>query len=327
MAPQTVEEAQKARSYDFIICGGGTAGCVLASRLSEDPHTSVLVLEAGGNNNALEVKAPLVFTKNFRTERDWDYTTTPQPALLNKEFQWPRGKLIGGSSSINAMMYHHCAPSDYDEWSEKFNCKGWSYKELLPYLTRAEKYTPHASQPDVKADERGNSGPWQTGHSSYKAEVTSKGFINACVEVGIPHSSDLNTPRGSEGCTQFTTFIDSKGQRSSAATAYLPLEVQRRPNLTIGINVMVNRILFDRTGSRPKAIAVEMQNKKGGQKYYAAANQRLSSAAVPSTRLRHSCSLVLAQQPCSRSTTSLSSSRTPWWASVSATTFATLVSV
>ncbi|TKY87281.1 hypothetical protein EX895_003958 [Sporisorium graminicola] len=275
LAPQTVEEAQKAKSYDFIVCGGGTAGCVIASRLSEDPNTSVLVLEAGGNNDALEVKAPLIFTKNFKTERDWDYTTTPQAAVLNQEMQWPRGKLLGGSSSINAMMYHHCAPSDYDEWSEKFNCKGWSYKELLPFLNRAEKYTPHASQPDVKAEERGSSGPWQTGHSSYKAEITSKGFVNACVEVGIPFNSDLNTHRGSEGCTQFTTFIDRNGRRSSAATAYLPLEVQKRPNLTIGINVMVNRIIFDRTGPRPKAIAVEMQNKPGGQKYYAAANQRV----------------------------------------------------
>ncbi|EST07818.1 Glucose-methanol-choline oxidoreductase, C-terminal [Kalmanozyma brasiliensis GHG001] len=275
LPPSSVQEAQKAKSYDFIICGGGTAGCVLASRLSEDPNTSVLVLEAGGNNNALEVKAPLVFTKNFRTERDWDYTTTPQTNLRGQEMQWPRGKLIGGSSSINAMMYHHCAPSDYDEWSEKFKCKGWSYKDLLPYLNRSEKYTPHASQPDVKAEERGSSGLWQTGHSSYKAEVTSKGFINACQEVGIPFNPDLNTHRGSEGCTQFTTFIDSKGQRSSAATAYLPLEVQKRSNLTIGINVMVNRIIFDRTGSRPKAIAVEMQNKKDGPKYYASANQRV----------------------------------------------------
>ena len=100
LAPHTVEEAQKAKSYDFIVCGGGTAGCVIASRLSEDPNTSVLVLEAGGNNDALEVKAPLVFTKNFKTERDWDYTTTPQASVLNKEMQWPRGKLIGGSSSI-----------------------------------------------------------------------------------------------------------------------------------------------------------------------------------------------------------------------------------
>ncbi|SNX82975.1 related to gmc type oxidoreductase [Melanopsichium pennsylvanicum] len=275
LAPSTVEEAQKAKSYDFIICGGGTAGCVIASRLSENPNTSVLVLEAGGNNDALEVKAPLVFTKNFKTERDWDYTTAPQPSVLNKEMQWPRGKLIGGSSSINAMMYHHCAPSDYDEWAERYGCTGWSYKELSPYLHRAEKYTPHASQPEVKGEERGNSGPWQTGHSSYKSEVTSKGFVNACVEVGIPFNPDLNTPRGSEGVTQFTTFIDSQGRRSSAATAYLGTEVQRRPNLTIGINVMVNRIIFDRRGSRPKAIAVELQNKKDGKKYYAAAKQRV----------------------------------------------------
>jgi len=275
IAPSTVQEAQKAKSYDFIICGGGTAGCVIASRLSEDPNTSVLVLEAGGNNNALEVKAPGAFTKNFRTERDWDYTTTPQANVLNKEMQWPRGKLIGGSSSINAMMYHHCAPSDYDEWAEVFNCKGWAYKDLAPYLASAEKYTPHASQPEVKGEERGQAGLWHTGHSSYKAEVTSKGFINACQEVGIPYNPDLNTPRGTEGCTQFTTFIDANGRRSSAATAYLPDSVQRRPNLTIGINVMVDRIIFDTTGTRPKAIAVEIQNKKGGQKYYAAAKQRV----------------------------------------------------
>lgn len=280
----SADDAQKVKTYDYVIIGGGTAGCVLANRLSEDPNTSVLVLEAGGDNTALEVKAPLMFPKNFRTERDWDYTTTPQPHIENHEMQWPRGKVLGGCSSINAMMYHHCAPTDYDEWAEVYKCKGWSYKELSPFLRAAEKYTPHASQPDVKAAERGDGGLWHTGHSSHKCEITSKGWVDACKEVGIPFKSDLNTPQGSEGVTQFTTFIDKDGRRSSAATAYLSAEVRQRPNLTIGIHVMVDRVIFDTSGSKPKAIAVELQNKQDGPKFYASATRKIivSGGAVNS---------------------------------------------
>ncbi|PWY98482.1 alcohol oxidase [Testicularia cyperi] len=275
MAPSSAQEAQKAKSYDYIIIGGGTAGCVLANRLTQDPSTTVLMLEAGGDNTALTLQAPAMFTKNFKTDLDWDYTTTPQPHIENKEMQWPRGKVIGGCSSINAMMYHHCAPSDYDEWDQVYKCKGWSYKELGPYLRRSEKYTPHASQPEVKGLERGEAGLWHTGHSSHKSDCTAKGWVNACVEVGIPFSPDLNTPRGTAGVTQFTTFIDKNGRRSSAATAYLGPEVRSRPNLTIGINVMVDRILFDRSGAKPRAIAVEVQNKRDGPKYYAAAKRKV----------------------------------------------------
>ncbi|EPQ25767.1 uncharacterized protein PFL1_06634 [Pseudozyma flocculosa PF-1] len=278
-APSTVQEAQRAATYDYVIIGGGTAGCVLASRLSEDANVSVLVLEAGGTNNVLETQAPLTFGKLFKTDKDWNYETVPQGTVANRELFWPRGKMIGGSSSMNAMMYHHCSYTDYDEWEKEFGCKGWGYKDMQPYFRKAEQYTPNVGRAQVDPVHRGSDGLWQVGHS-HLSEIGGKGFVGGCIETGIPFNPDINTPRGTEGVTHIMTFIDKNGRRSSAATAYLPPAVQKRSNLTIGVKVMVTRVIFDRnSSSRPRAIAVELEKERGGQKYYVSARTKIVLSA------------------------------------------------
>ena len=108
-----------------VIVGAGAAGCVLASKISEDQNVSVLLLEAGGDNTkVLESKVPLMFPKLFHTEHDWDYYTVEQPGLAARQLYWRRGRLIGGSTSLNAMIYHHCSPSDFDEWASVHRCEG-----------------------------------------------------------------------------------------------------------------------------------------------------------------------------------------------------------
>src|SRR5215510_10439900 len=123
--------------YDYIIVGAGSAGCVLANRLSEDPTTTVLLLEAGGLDRQREIHIPLAFPKLFRSCCDWTYFTEEQPQLNRRKLYWPRGKVLGGCSSINAMIYIRGHRQDYDQWAAA-GCKGWSFADLLPYFTRAE---------------------------------------------------------------------------------------------------------------------------------------------------------------------------------------------
>ncbi|KAN0062398.1 hypothetical protein ACQY0O_005281 [Thecaphora frezii] len=277
-APSTLKESLRAVTYDYVIVGAGTAGCVLASRLTEDPQISVLVLEAGGTDQLLQVQTPLTFGKLFKTQQDWNYETTPQSKVAGRELYWPRGKMLGGCSSMNAMMYHHASYSDYDEWEQVYGCKGWSYKDLQPFFRKAEQYTPNVGRAQVDPVHRGSDGVWQVGHS-HLSEIGGKGFVGGCIENGIPFTPDINTPRGTEGVAHIMTFIDQNGRRSSAASAYLPPAVQKRPNLTIGIKAMVTRVIFDTHGSKPRAIAVEFEQVRNSQKYYVAARQKICLAA------------------------------------------------
>ncbi|KAJ5731633.1 uncharacterized protein N7483_006141 [Penicillium malachiteum] len=243
--PVTYAAAQRTlKGYDYVIIGAGAAGCVLASKLSEDKNTSVLLLEAGGNNeNVLASKVPLMFGELFHSEHDWDYNTVEQLALASRKLYWPRGRILGGSTSLNAMMYHHCAKSDYDEWVSVHGCQGWGYDDLVPYFRRMEKFTPNPSRPAIEAGNRGAEGKWK---------------------VGIPAIPDVNTKEGTlGGVTRFQTFIDQKGQRSSMATAFLTPEVLKRPNLYIGCHAHVTRVLFDcLTTEVPTTIGVEFRSSK-----------------------------------------------------------------
>ena len=247
-----------------VIVGAGAAGCVLASKLSEDKNISVLVLEAGEDNTkVLETKIPLMFPKLFHSKHDWNYYTVEQPGLASRCLYWPRGRMIGGSTSLNAMMYHHCSKSDFDEWSSVHGCEGWSYDDLALYLRRMEMFTPNSARPAIDIQHRGTSGEWQTGYS-WLSEIVEKGFLPACQEAGIPANADVNTPDGSLGATRFQTFIDSKGQRSSLATTYLSSEVLQRPNLYVACHARVTRLLFDILSAKePTAIGVELQSSRG----------------------------------------------------------------
>ncbi|CEJ91644.1 hypothetical protein VHEMI07345 [[Torrubiella] hemipterigena] len=268
-APVATADAERSLpSYDYVIIGGGAAGSVLAGKLSEDPTVTVLVLEAGASNDKIfETKAPLLFGKLFHGEHDWNYYTTQQEGVANRELYWPRGRMLGGSSSMNAMMYHHCSKSDFDEWKDKFGCEGWSYDDIAPYFRRMEKFTPNPDRPAVNMIHRGTEGEWQTGYAHLNP-IIEKGWIPGCEQTGIPYNEDINTPNGSLGVTRFQTFIDPKGTRSSMATAYLNSKVQQRRNLFVATGAHVTRILHDLVSAeKPKAIGVEFQTSKTSDKY------------------------------------------------------------
>lgn len=251
----------------IVIVGGGAAGCVVASKLSEDENVSVLLLEAGADSSKIiEAQVPILYGKMFHTENDWDYYTVEQPNMAYRRFYWPRGKLLGGSASMNTMMYHHCAPSDYDEWASKFGCEGWSYKDIAPFFRDMETFTANPERPAIDLQHRGTSGPWQTGYS-WLSEIGEKGFLGACEELGMPYNPDINTPTGTLGATRFQTTIDSKGHRSSTATAYLTPEVLDRPNLYVACNIRASKVLFDRITHKPqpRAIGVELKTEQNGQ--------------------------------------------------------------
>lgn len=188
--------------------------------------------------------------------------------------------MLGGSSSLNAMMYHSGSPSDLDEWANKFGCKGWSFADLDPYRVRAEHYTPNPLRRAVDASKRGQTGQWKVGHSHW-TEAGEKGFSPALENIGIPYRSDVNTFEGTIGHTAIMTFIDQTGKRSSAATAYLPPSVQSRSNLTIGINVLTTKVLLDGSlGGKPRAFGVELQQGgPNGPKYHVAAQKEVIISA------------------------------------------------
>ncbi|KAG8706912.1 hypothetical protein FRC08_000801 [Ceratobasidium sp. 394] len=273
-SPVTSEEIATWKSYDYVIVGGGTAGCVLAHRLSEDKNVTVLLIEAGKDSlDQLFSRIPLTFAKLFKTEADWAYTTQPQAALNNRSLFWPRGKMLGGCSSINAMMYTHCAPSDYDEW----NIDGWRYDDLKQYFRKAENFTPHVAHPLVDKTHRGDGGDWQTGYS-YITDMV-KLWVESCKEIGIPYNPDINTPASALGVSEVISFIDSKGERSSTSTSYLPSKVISRPNLDVLINTRTTRILFD---TSHRAVGVEIAQSATGERFRVGASKEviLSAGAI-----------------------------------------------
>ncbi|EPQ59074.1 GMC oxidoreductase [Gloeophyllum trabeum ATCC 11539] len=258
----------------------GTAGCVLASRLSEDSEVTVLLIEAGKNNqNVLESRMPLAFPKLFFTQYDWNYETVPQAALNGRRVHWPRGKLLGGTSSINACLHHHSAPEDYANWV-KLGATGWAYEDLLPYFRKAEKYTASAAHPDVDASLHGNAGPWQTRHCDLPASVplrtpVCQAIVESCDNIGIPYKSDFNTISGTIGSANFIEFVNQKGERSSTATAYLNPTVLARPNLTVLVETATEKIMFNSSAGNPRATGVQISKSSELPSFYVAATKEV----------------------------------------------------
>jgi choline dehydrogenase len=220
--------------YDYVIVGAGSAGCVLAGRLSEDPACQVLLLEAGPPDRKLEIRIPAAFNKLFKSKFDWAYETEPQPNLDGRAMFWPRGKTLGGSSSLNAQMYVRGNALDFDHWEDMGN-KGWSYGDVLPYFERSER------SERGTAPRRGTSGPLNVADLR-DPNPTTLAFLAAAEHVGIPRSKDINGP--DQDGVDTTQVTQKRGHRWSAADAYLR-PAKRRRNLTIVTGAHTRRIILD----------------------------------------------------------------------------------
>jgi choline dehydrogenase-like flavoprotein len=228
---------------DYVIVGAGSAGCVLASRLSEGPDVSVLLLEAGGPDTAPELHVPAMFPIVFKSSLDWDLYGEEEPGLGGRRLYLPRGRVIGGSSSINAMIYLRGHRADFDEWAAS-GCDGWSYDEVLPYFKRSE------DNERGENEFHGVGGPLSVSDSrSMHPFVDAE--LEAAVQAGYELIEDLNVDRP-EGVARFQ-LTQRNGLRCSAADAFLH-PAESRPNLTVRTGVFVERIVFE--GDR--AVGVEL---------------------------------------------------------------------
>ncbi len=230
--------------YDYIIVGAGSAGCVLASRLTEDSETSVLLLEAGGDDSQPEILDPTMALALAGTAVDWAYTTEEEPHLNNHKLSWTRGKVLGGSSSINYMTYSRGNRYDFDHWQALGN-QGWGYESVLPYFKKAETWTLGASA------YRGGEGPLEVWKLPALNPLTSA-FIDAGQEIGWPRNDDYNGA-SQEGFGELQHNI-SRGQRVSTATAYLH-PAMNRSNLTVLTEALATRVLFE--GKRAVGVAYQ----------------------------------------------------------------------
>ena len=167
--------------YDYVIVGAGSAGCVLANRLSADPGVTVALVEAGGQDDKLEIRMPAGFAKLFKTDYDWNYTTAKQGEMSGRKLYWPRGRVIGGSSSLNAQIWTRGHLADFDGWAEDDGCAGWSAGEVLPYFARAEDRS--------GAGAYGSGGPIRIEDLRDPSPATAE-FLGACAEAGLPALDD-----------------------------------------------------------------------------------------------------------------------------------------
>ncbi len=220
--------------YDYVIVGAGSAGCVLAARLSEDADVRVALVEAGPPDTLENIHVPIAFPALFRTEVDWDYSTAAEPHADRRRIYLPRGRTLGGSSSTNAMVYIRGNPADYDGWRAA-GCEGWGWEDLLPYFLRAERNERGAS-PLHGAD-----GPLDVGDDRAPNPITDA-FLQACAQAGLPANEDFNGP-SQEGFGRYQR-TQRDGRRCSAAVAYLH-PAASRPNLTVETYLQAHRILFE----------------------------------------------------------------------------------
>ncbi len=244
--------------FDYVVIGAGSAGCAVAARLSEDESAMVLLIEAGGSNLNLNVKAPLAFPNQFHTKLDWDYWTEPEPHLNGRRIYSPRGKMLGGSSSMNAMIYIRGNKLDYDGWAEA-GAAGWSYDEVLPYFKRGE------NNEQIHDGFHGTGGP-QNVTKIASVDPVCENFVEAASAIGIPRNDDFNGAR-QDGVGQFQV-THHRGMRFSAAEAYLA-PARKRKNLTVIKKTLVSRIVLG--GGR--ATGVEVTDGKGNIKRIAASTE------------------------------------------------------
>jgi choline dehydrogenase len=229
-------------TYDFIVTGAGSAGAVVASRLSESGRHSVLLLEAGPPDTNPWIHIPLGFAKTFIDPKvNWKFESAPQPTLDNRRLYLPRGKTLGGTSSINGMVYIRGNHADYDEWRQR-GCTGWDWDSVLPYFRKAQ------NQARGKSEYHGTGGPLNVSDQPRRFEL-SDAVLTACEQAGIPRNPDFNGAQ-QEGCGYYQTTTANR-RRWSTAKAYLD-PARSRPNLTIRTGAHATRIVL--TGNRATGI-------------------------------------------------------------------------
>tara|TARA_R110001606_G_scaffold83958_4_gene191302 strand:+ start:23977 stop:25575 length:1599 start_codon:yes stop_codon:yes gene_type:complete len=236
--------------FDYVIVGAGSAGCVLANRLTENPNTRVCLIEAGPPDNSLFIRVPAGIILLMRSNsRNWRYYTVPQKALNNRQIYIPRGKTLGGSSAVNAMCYTRGHPWDYDHWAELGN-DGWGYQDVLPIFKRSEHYEPGENA------FHGTHGRLNVAELRFRHPV-SEGFVRAGVQAGYPGTDDFNNDV-QEGVGLYK--VNQKdGERCGVARAYLHPALER-PNLTIMTDTLAHRIRFQ--GKRATGVEVEHKGER-----------------------------------------------------------------
>jgi choline dehydrogenase len=239
--------------YDYIIIGAGSAGCVLGHRLSENPQNKVLLLEAGPKDSSMWISIPVGFTKLLNSERyNWNFATEPEDNVQGRSIPIPRGKTLGGSSSINGMLYVRGNPLDYDTWAQ-FGNRGWSYESVLPYFRKSEHFQPGGDET------RGRGGPLNVADMIERAELLDA-FIDAAAAEGYPRNADYNN--GKQEGFGYYQVTQKNGRRWSTARAFLDPS-RGRPNLRVETEAHATRILLE--GKR----AVGVEYRQHGQTHQA----------------------------------------------------------
>jgi choline dehydrogenase len=246
------------KSYDYVIVGAGSAGCVLAARLSEDNDVSVLVVEAGPVDSKENIHVPAAFGSLLKTDVDWDYATAPEEGCNGRMMYLPRGKVIGGSSSLNAMIYVRGARADYDGWRDG-GASGWSYDELLPYFKRSEDNERGASE------FHGVGGPLSVSEGRSNNPIAAA-WVEAACAAGLERNDDFNGAQ-QEG-VGFYQLTQRDGRRCSAAVAFLHPALERS-NLTLETGVQVHGITLD----GPRAVGIS--GERHGEAYVARAEREV----------------------------------------------------
>ena len=259
------------QSFDYIIVGAGSAGCVLANRLSEDPNSKVLLLEAGGKDLNPWIHIPVGYFKTMHNPKtDWCFETECDPGIANRKLQWPRGKVLGGSSSLNGLLYVRGQAQDYDRWRELGN-EGWSYEDVLPYFKKSEDQQRGAD------DYHGIGGPLKVSDLRLKRKIADQ-FIEGAVEYGIPRNNDYNGAE-QEGVGYFQQTAH-KGFRWSTAKGFLK-PAKTRNNLKIITKAHVNKLIFDSN----RVVGVEYEIKGSVFKVKCNAEVILAAGAIGSPHI------------------------------------------